>query len=66
VYIHNPAVMEAAAQNIRELYAKSNARERQQIQEQVRDLQKDLYSDWEMMFSLAMAVSLPHALYTFY
>ncbi|CAN9391058.1 unnamed protein product [Alternaria alternata] len=47
--------MEAAAQNIRELYAKSNARERQQIQEQVRDLQKDLYSDWEMMFSLAMA-----------
>ena len=58
--------MEAAADQIRQAYTKGNARERQQIQEQMRDLQKDLYSDWEMMFSLAMAVSLPHALYTFY
>ncbi|KAI4668844.1 uncharacterized protein J4E78_002672 [Alternaria triticimaculans] len=47
--------MEAAADQIRQAYAKGNARERQQIQEQIRDLQKDLYSDWEMMFSLAMA-----------
>ncbi|KAL1799816.1 hypothetical protein ACET3X_000158 [Alternaria dauci] len=47
--------MDASVQNIREIYAKSNARERQQIQEQIRDLQKDLYSDWEMIFSLAMA-----------
>jgi demethylsterigmatocystin 6-O-methyltransferase len=50
--------MEAAIETVREIYAKSNSRERQQIQEQIRDLQKDLYSDWEMTFSLAMAVSL--------
>ncbi|CAG5150298.1 uncharacterized protein ALTATR162_LOCUS2618 [Alternaria atra] len=47
--------MEAATETIRNIYAKSDARERQQIQEQIRDLQKDLYSDWEMTFSLAMA-----------
>ncbi len=51
--------MEAATGQIREIYANSNVRERQRIQEQIRDLQKDLYSDWETMFSLAMAVSLP-------
>jgi demethylsterigmatocystin 6-O-methyltransferase len=51
--------MEAATETIRNIHAKSDARERQQIQEQIRDLQKDLYSDWEMTFSLAMAVSLP-------
>jgi len=56
--------MEAAADQIRQAYAKGNARERQQIQEQIRDLQKNLYSDWEMMFSLAMAVSLPYPLHT--
>ncbi|RAR07913.1 S-adenosyl-L-methionine-dependent methyltransferase [Stemphylium lycopersici] len=47
--------MEAAITQIRDLYAKSDARERQEIQEQVRDLQKDLYNDWEMMFGLAVA-----------
>ena len=51
--------MEAAITQIRDLYAKSDARERQEIQEQVRDLQKDLYNDWEMMFGLAIAVSIP-------
>ena len=57
--------MDAATEQIRQAYAKGNARERQQIQEQIRDLRKDLYSDWEMMFSLAMAVSLPHSLHAF-
>ncbi|KAH6858961.1 S-adenosyl-L-methionine-dependent methyltransferase [Alternaria rosae] len=47
--------MEAATEQIREIYAKSDARGRQQIQEKIRDLQTDLYSDWETMFSLAMA-----------
>ena len=37
--------MEAATKSIREICAKSDARERQKIQEQIRDLQKDLYSD---------------------
>jgi demethylsterigmatocystin 6-O-methyltransferase len=59
VYTYDPAIMEAATVQIREIYANSNVRERQRIQEQIRDLQKDLYSDWETMFSLAMAVSLP-------
>jgi demethylsterigmatocystin 6-O-methyltransferase len=58
--------MEAATETIRNIYAKSDARERQQIQEQIRDLQKDFYSDWEMTFSLAMAVSLPRPFHIIY
>ena len=57
--------MEAAADQIRQAYAKGNARERQQIQEQIRELQKDIYSDWEMIFSLAMAVSPLYLLHAF-
>lgn len=38
---------------IRDLHAKANADERQQIQEQLRDLQRDLYTDWEITFGLA-------------
>lgn len=37
--------MEAATKSIREICAKSDGRERKQILEQIRDLQKDLYSD---------------------
>jgi demethylsterigmatocystin 6-O-methyltransferase len=48
--------MEAAMNQIRDLYAKANASERQRIQEQVRDLQKDLYSDWEMVFGMGASV----------
>jgi hypothetical protein len=66
VHSHNPTIMEAATEQIRNLYAKGNARERQQIQEQMRDLQKDLYTDWETMFSLAMGVRLRYPLHCIY
>jgi hypothetical protein len=55
--------MEAALDKIREVYAQSNASERQTIQEQVRDLERGLYTDLETLLSLGMAVSLaidPH------
>ena len=42
---------------IRGLYAKATAGERQQIQEQLRDLQRDLYTDWELFFGFAVGVS---------
>jgi demethylsterigmatocystin 6-O-methyltransferase len=50
--------MEEAMNQVRELYAKANAGERQEIQEQVRDLQKDFYNDGELLFSNAAGVSL--------
>ncbi|KAF1947605.1 S-adenosyl-L-methionine-dependent methyltransferase [Clathrospora elynae] len=40
--------MEAARNQIRDLHGKANARQRQKIHEQLRDLQKDLYSDWDI------------------
>jgi demethylsterigmatocystin 6-O-methyltransferase len=48
--------METAMNDIRNLYAKANAPERQKIQEQLRDLQDNLYTDWEVMFGLAGGV----------
>jgi demethylsterigmatocystin 6-O-methyltransferase len=50
--------MEEVMKQVRELYAKANAGERQEIQEQVRDLQKDFYNDGELLFSNAAGVSL--------
>ncbi|KAF2852304.1 S-adenosyl-L-methionine-dependent methyltransferase [Plenodomus tracheiphilus IPT5] len=44
--------MNAARDQIRNLYAKADAKERQVIQEQIRDLQRDLYTDWELLFGL--------------
>lgn len=41
---------------IREIYEKANASERHRLQEQLRDLQIDLYTDWEVLFGLAMGV----------
>jgi demethylsterigmatocystin 6-O-methyltransferase len=41
---------------IRDLYAKANASERHKLQEQLRDLQTDLYTDWDVLFGLAMGV----------
>jgi len=43
---------------IRNLYAKANASERHKMQEQLRDLQTDLDTDWEILFGLAMGVRL--------
>jgi demethylsterigmatocystin 6-O-methyltransferase len=48
--------MEAAMDEIRGLYTKADAPERQKIQEQLMDLQTNLYTDWEILFSLAMGV----------
>jgi demethylsterigmatocystin 6-O-methyltransferase len=48
--------MEAAMNEIRDLYAKADAPGRQRIQEQLRDLQDNLYSDWELMFGWAAGV----------
>ncbi|EAT84436.1 hypothetical protein HBH56_044220 [Parastagonospora nodorum] len=47
--------MDAALNEIREQYTKGDAAERQKIQDQIRDLQYDLYTDWEVMFSSAYA-----------
>jgi demethylsterigmatocystin 6-O-methyltransferase len=49
--------MEAALNVIREQYTKGDAVERQKIQEQIRDLQNDLYTDWEVVFGNAYGVS---------
>lgn len=49
--------MDAAIDQIRSLYAKANAAERQVLQEQVRDLQRELYTDWELFFSFGMDIS---------
>jgi demethylsterigmatocystin 6-O-methyltransferase len=48
--------MEAAMNEICDLYTKANAAERQKIQEQLMGLQANLYTDWEILFSLAMGV----------
>ncbi|KAI8936947.1 hypothetical protein NX059_006175 [Plenodomus lindquistii] len=47
--------MEAETAQIRALYATANTAERQAIQEQLRDLQRDLYTDWEILFGLGTA-----------
>jgi hypothetical protein len=54
--------MDAALQQIRDAYAQASADERQQIQAQLTDLRNDIFTDWEVLFSLAMGVSsLPHS-----
>lgn len=50
--------METATNQIRDLYAKADASERQKIQEQLRTLQDNLYTDWEVLFGLAIGVSI--------
>ena len=50
--------MEEPMNQIRNLYAKANASERHKLQEQLRDLQTDLDTDWEVLFGLAMGVRL--------
>jgi demethylsterigmatocystin 6-O-methyltransferase len=49
--------MEAALSVIREHYVKANASERHKIQDQIRSLQDDLYTDWEVLFGHAVGVS---------
>lgn len=49
--------MEAALNMIRDQYTKGDAAERHKIQDQIRDLQNDLYTDWEVLFSNAYGVS---------
>jgi len=49
--------MEAALNVIRDQYTKGDAMERQKIQEQIRDVQNDLYTDWEVVFGNACGVS---------
>jgi demethylsterigmatocystin 6-O-methyltransferase len=50
--------MEAPMNQIRELYAQANASERHRLQDQIRDLQNELYTEWDIMFGLAMGVNL--------
>ncbi|KAH7400906.1 S-adenosyl-L-methionine-dependent methyltransferase [Phaeosphaeria sp. MPI-PUGE-AT-0046c] len=47
--------MDTATNQIRDLYAKADASGRQIIQEQLRTLQDDLYTDWEVLFGLGIA-----------
>jgi hypothetical protein len=48
--------MESALNEIRGLYANASAAEQQKMQEQLRGLQNELYTDWEVLFSLVMGV----------
>jgi hypothetical protein len=56
--------MENAMNEIRGHYAKADAPERQKIQEQLRDLQDNLYTDWEVLFGMAMGVCCIHHSHT--
>jgi hypothetical protein len=49
--------MESALDQIRDLYAKADALERHKIQDQIRSLQDELYTDWEVLFGQATGVS---------
>ena len=51
---------ESLLDQIRTVYTQSNhdARKRQKIQEQLRDLQRELYTDWELVFSISCGVSI--------
>lgn len=46
--------MDSVSIQVKELYAQSDARGRQRIQEQLRDLQRDLSTDSEVFFGLAL------------
>ncbi|KAH8704512.1 S-adenosyl-L-methionine-dependent methyltransferase [Phaeosphaeriaceae sp. PMI808] len=46
--------MEAAMDQVRSLHAKANSAEKRKIQEQLRDLQTDLSTDWEIFFGQAI------------
>ncbi|KAH7088159.1 S-adenosyl-L-methionine-dependent methyltransferase [Paraphoma chrysanthemicola] len=46
--------MDAPLKQIREIYANSTDHERHKIQSQLRDLEHDMYTDWEVLFGLAM------------
>jgi hypothetical protein len=48
--------MESALNEIRGLYANASAAGRQKMQEQLRGLQDELYTDWEVLFGLVMGV----------
>jgi demethylsterigmatocystin 6-O-methyltransferase len=49
--------MESPLNQIREIYTKANASERHKIQDQIRSLQDELYTDWEVLFGQAIGVS---------
>jgi demethylsterigmatocystin 6-O-methyltransferase len=49
--------METSISQIRDIYAKASAAERQKIQMQLKTLENELYTDWEVLFGLAMGVS---------
>jgi hypothetical protein len=51
--------MDVAMKQIRDRYAEANPREQQKILEELRDLQNDLHTPWEVLFGVAMGVSLP-------
>jgi hypothetical protein len=53
-------IMESALDQIRDLYIKADAAERHRIQDQIRSLQDELYTDWEVLFGQAIGVSLPN------
>jgi demethylsterigmatocystin 6-O-methyltransferase len=49
--------MESPLNQIREIYTKADASERHKIQDQIRSLQDELYTDWEVLFGQAIGVS---------
>lgn len=51
-------VMESPLDQIRDLYAQADASERHRLQNQLRDLQNELYTEWDIMFGMAMGVSM--------
>jgi len=50
--------MESPLDQIRDLYAQADASERHRLQNQLRDLQNELYTEWDIMFGMAMGVSM--------
>lgn len=48
--------MENILEQIRALYANANANERQHIQEQLRDVQRDIASNFDLVWSLGSGV----------
>lgn len=52
--------MDSILEQIRALHAEADAHERQRIQEQLRDVQRDIASNFDLVWGLGSGVSLSH------
>jgi hypothetical protein len=51
------SIMEAIAKQIRDLHASADVNQRQHLQEQLRDLQRELSTPFDLIWGMASAVS---------